>query len=76
MPDYAYSLGYRLNGREVVEEHLTPHAFAGTPEEFGMATLVDFIGRNPAAGNELVVVSVWHSDRDGVGVPGPQAVLA
>jgi hypothetical protein len=75
MPDYAYNLVYRLNDRRVVEEYLTPHAFAGTPEEFGMAMLLDLIARIPAAGDIFAGVNVWHSDREGVGVPGPQAVL-
>ena len=75
MPDYAYALVYKLDGRRVVEEHFTPHAFAGTPEDFGMAMLLDLIGRNPAAGNEFAAVNVWHSDREGVGVPGPHCVL-
>jgi hypothetical protein len=74
MPDYAYNLVYRLNDRRVVEEHLTPHAFAGTPEEFGMAMLLDLIARTPAAGDIFAGVNVWHSDREGVGVPGPYTV--
>jgi len=75
MPDYAYNLVYRLNDRRVVEEHLTPHAFAGTPEEFGMAMLLDLIARIPAAGDIVAGVNVWHSDREGVGVPGPHRVV-
>jgi hypothetical protein len=75
MPDCAYNLGYKLDGRRVVEEHFTPHAFAGTPEDFGRVTLLDLIARNPAAGSEFAAVNVWHFDREGVGVPGPHAVL-
>lgn len=70
VPNYAYGIVHTTptaSGDRGVEEHLTPHAFVGTADEFGRATLVDFITRNQSLRDEFVVVNVWDFGRQGVG---------
>lgn len=67
MPNYAYRVVHTLKGQRVVREHLTPHAFAGTADEFARAMLLDFLTANPALANEFSVVNVWDWDQEGVG---------
>lgn len=66
MPSYAYRIVHTLG---TAEDHLAPHAFAGSADEFGRATLLDFITRNQSMINEFTVVNVWDSERTGVGDP-------
>ena len=75
MPDYAYMIVYTLNGSRDGEFHLTKHAFTGTPDEFGRSVMLDFIARNRSLESEFVAVTVWDSDRDGVGEMSSRAAL-
>jgi hypothetical protein len=67
MPNYAYRVVHTLKSQRVVRDYFTPHPFAGTPDEFGRVTLLDFVAASPALVREFVVVNVWDWDREGVG---------
>lgn len=76
MPNYAYGIVHTTpNGTRGVENHLTPHSFTGTAEEFGRATLLDFLTLNQSLSEEFVVVNVWDSELQGVGEATTRAAM-
>ena len=75
MPHYAFKIESTGNGSSQSEDHLTPHAFAGSADEFARAVLHDLISREPSLAEKFTLISVWDAAADGVGEPGHRAAL-
>jgi len=67
VPHYAYKIECIDNGSRQSEDHLTPHAFAGSADAFARVILRDFISREPPLAEKFTVISVWDAEAEGVG---------
>lgn len=75
MPQYAFKIEYTGHGSSQSEDHLTPHAFVGSADEFARAVLRDLISRDPSLTQKFTVVSVWDAEAEGVGEIRHRAAL-